>query len=238
MDPSQARTVTAPALAPGEIHVWRLDLAGELPVQAQARLHASEWERALRFAFDRDRNRHVRARLALRALLASYLRVSPGEIAIHLDGHGKPGIDASHGLGFNLSHAGDLGLVAIGRAAHIGVDIEEMLPRSDMRALAASLFTPGEQAALAGVDDAALTGPFLACWTRKEAFLKALGLGLAREPASVEVGIEADRRQVPVAGLPGATSVEVATILIDAHCVAALAVAGGFGQARLMQWPP
>jgi 4'-phosphopantetheinyl transferase len=240
IDPFEARSAGPPVLAPGEIHVWQLDLAGEPPADAHAHLQPSERTRAQRFAFDRDRNRYIHARLGLRRLLALYMDSRPREVKIDLDANGKPFVDAIPGFGFNLSHAGDLGIAAFGLPRSIGIDIEEMVPPPGMRELAASLFTARELASLAAVPDQSLGRPFLTCWTRKEAYLKALGLGLGREPNSVDVGTEPGRRHVPVAAVSGEEFVEIVTVLSNERCVAALGVRGGFERIRLMRsadWP-
>src|SRR5438128_7221228 len=121
--------ISPPALERGEIHVWRLPLQGAAPDDIDACLNEHELVRAARFAFPRDRNRFLRARYAMRRLLAGYTGIAPRALPIAFNAHGKPMFDATLGIRFNLSHCGDRGLLAVGRDREIGVDIEEIGPR-------------------------------------------------------------------------------------------------------------
>ena len=214
-------------LSKGEIHVWRLDLAGGCPADLERVVSDGDLIRAGRFAFDRDRNRFLRAKYGLRRLLSAYAGMAPRELAIALDGHGKPHLDPALGLGFNLSHSGDHGLVAIGRTARIGVDIEEMSAPRNMRTLANRLFTADEVQSLMPLDASSLAVAFLTCWTRKEAYLKALGVGLSVAPCTVHVGTAPRRCRFPIAGGRPDEFVEVTSLAQADGCVAALAVEGG-----------
>src|SRR4051812_31052226 len=124
-----------PSLAPGEIHVWRLELSGPFPKEHEEVLAADELERAQRFVFARDRDRFMHGRHALREILAAYLDLPPRLLPLLYNPNGKPYLDVAFELGFNLSHSGDAGLLAVGRSAEIGVDIEEVVPRGDLEDL-------------------------------------------------------------------------------------------------------
>jgi 4'-phosphopantetheinyl transferase len=121
------------------------------------------------------------ARGALRAVLGGYLGVPPAEVTFVYGAHGKPALDGRHAaLGFNVSHSGELAVVAAGWNRAVGVDVEAWRALPDLAALAARVFAPAERAvldALAAVDRPAA---FFRCWTRKEAFIKATGQGLAQ----------------------------------------------------------
>ena len=227
-----------PTLAAGEIHLWRLDLAGDCPVDDDHILDESDVVRAERFAFDRDRNRFLRGRYGLRSILAAYLHISPRKLAIKLNPHGKPLLEPALGLGFNLSHSGDHGLLAVGRSARIGVDIEELSSPKEIRALADSLFTKEEVQSLNIIDDDRLAAVFLTCWTRKEAYLKAVGVGLSIDPRSVHVGTTAQCRHVPFVGSPSDEFLGVTSLLGSGNCVAALAVEGGHAETKIFDWAP
>ncbi len=214
-----------PRLEPGEVHVWSIDLTANGSADAAAALTGDDLARAGRFVFERDRTRFVRARSALREILAAYTAIEPRALPILFNPHGKPYFDFAGAPGFNLSHSGDIALLAVGTACGIGVDVEAReLPR-DARELAATVFSPEERDALHCVADHALSEAFFTCWTRKEAVLKALGVGLTLDPAAITVGLTAVRRTVP-AGKPG-TFATVETIISDDRCVASLAVVGG-----------
>ncbi|MBL0142938.1 MAG: 4'-phosphopantetheinyl transferase superfamily protein [Betaproteobacteria bacterium] len=227
-----------PELAADEVHVWRLDLSGDCPEDSGRCRHECDLQRAARFVLERDRKRFLRARYEMRRLLGGYLDIAPVQLVFAFNPHGKPMLDPRFGLGFNFSHSGDLGLLAIGRMLRIGIDIEKTAARPDMRRLAHKAFTPGEVASLAGVGDGELLLSFLTCWTRKEACLKALGMGLALAPESLHVGTDPDRRRIAGSDATGGEFMEVASVIRDDRCVAALAVAGGYSEARIFDRPP
>lgn len=224
-----------PALARegDEIHVWRISLNGDSPAGAERVLDVNEMRRADKFVFERDRNRFLHARVALRQILANYLETDPRRLPIKFGAHGKPYLTSQPTLGFNLSHSEDLGLLAIGHAPDIGIDIEMLKPPTNMRRLAQSVFSPAENRAFDLLPDDALLVPFFRCWTRKEAYLKAIGSGLSITPDSITVGIGPDRARICVAGRRGASFVEVATFLQDGDCIASLAVTGGYSSCRV-----
>jgi 4'-phosphopantetheinyl transferase len=225
--------IEPPGLHAGEIHVWRLDLAGEFPASSARLLADADLERARRFAFDRDRNRFLNARSFLRLLLGSYLRMPPRQVPIEIAFHGKPFLAPEFALGFNMSHSGNMGLLALGLSPEIGIDVETIEPVADMRQTASILFTTEEMASLDEADDGNSPVAFLTCWTRKEAYLKALGLGLTVEPRAVCVGTDPDRRCIAITGRTSGDYVEVASLVQDASCTAALAVIGGYSQATV-----
>ena len=170
-------------LQAGDVHVWYVDLAVAAGTVARlaADLSPDERERADRFKLERDRRRFVLARRALRALLGGYLGVPPRELTLVYGAHGKPALGGQHAaLAFNVSHSGDVAVVAAGWSRALGVDVEAWRALPDLAALAARAFAPAERAvldALAAIDQPAA---FFRCWTRKEAFIKATGLGLAQ----------------------------------------------------------
>jgi 4'-phosphopantetheinyl transferase len=179
-----AGTEDLTALRAGDVDVWHVDLAGvddAAAVRLVAGLADDERERAARFKFPRDMRRFVVARSALRAVLGRYLGLPPGRIQFAYGAHGKPalvGIRAR--LDFNLSHSGEVAVVALGWRRALGVDVEQRRPLPDLTALAARSFAPRERAALEALPELERPAAFFRCWTRKEAFIKATGLGLAQ----------------------------------------------------------
>lgn len=220
----------------GLVHLWRLDLSGGRAASCEADPCERDLPRARRFAFDRDRDRFLRARCALRSVLGAYLGVSPREVGLATGANGKPRLEREAGLEFNLSHSGDHGLLAVTRDARVGVDIEELRPRDDVLPLAERLFTRAERLSLCPAQSDPLARQFLTCWTRKEAYLKALGTGLTVEPRGVEVGTGAQRVRVAIAGEAEGRFVEVATVDAGERCVGALAVEGGFEHLESREW--
>jgi 4'-phosphopantetheinyl transferase len=167
-----------------EVDVWAagLECSAQSLAALQATLSRDEQERAGRFYFERDRRRFICARGALRGLLGAYLNVEPGDLTFKYGEHGKPALsDKFDGaLAFNLSHSHELALVVIGRGIEMGVDVEAIRPVADADDIASKFFSAAEVAALQALSESARRPAFFACWTRKEAYLKALGSGLAR----------------------------------------------------------
>jgi 4'-phosphopantetheinyl transferase len=171
-------------LPDGEVHVWRLplDLAPDRAAALARLLAPHEHDRAACFHFERDRRRFIVSHAGLRQILGHYLNVEPGQLRFTAGAQGKPCLAdalATSGVQFNLSHSHELALVAVTRHRAIGIDVEHLRPPSDLLALAARLFSSAEYAALTSLpDDRQLIG-FFNCWTRKEAYLKAIGLGMS-----------------------------------------------------------
>ncbi|MDQ4023982.1 MAG: 4'-phosphopantetheinyl transferase superfamily protein [Actinomycetota bacterium] len=185
--------------APDErsVHVWRIDVRqpAEALRELRALLAPDEEERAARFRFDRDRDAFVATRAALRCLAGSYLGLAPRKVAFAYAPKGKPWTD---GISFNVSHAGDVALAAFTRSCRVGVDVEEMRPGVDLGALARRFFSPAENRALGVLENDAFVTAFYRCWTRKEAFVKALGEGLSFDLDRVDVSVGADARLLSV----------------------------------------
>jgi 4'-phosphopantetheinyl transferase len=152
--------------------------------RALSLLCADERQRAGRLRFARDRERFVAARAWLRTILGAELAVTPGALRFRYERDGKPALDAAgsrvgDGVAFNLSHAGDVVLVAVGRDCRIGVDVERVLEDLDTTSLEPHCLADDEIAALASLPAPERRQAFFRCWTRKEAYLKGIGTGLA-----------------------------------------------------------
>ncbi len=184
----------APTLSIDDVHVWRIDLDAGSPRREQLAAHLStdEQTRAARFHTPELARRYRVAHGALRAILAGYLGTAPGALAIASDAQGKPHLADEPALAFNLSHSGPLALLAVARARPIGVDVEQVRALPDAGLVAGRFFAPAEVQAWVRFSGAAQTRAFYACWTRKEAYLKALGSGLARPLDSFVVSVDPD----------------------------------------------
>jgi 4'-phosphopantetheinyl transferase len=181
-------------LAPGEIHVWliRLDPPSEQVESLGRALSADEWERARRFRFDRHRRQYVVGRGALRTLAAAYLGagIRPEEVKFSYGPRGKPFLAPpfdGRGLQLNLSNSNELALVGFVLSREIGVDVEFMRPMTDCEEIAERFFSESERQTLRTIPFPAKQEAFLNCWTRKEAYLKAVGEGLAAPLDSFDV---------------------------------------------------
>lgn len=183
-----------PALGPDEVHVWRvrLEQPGPLLGRLRALLDAGEAGRAERFHFARDRDRFVVARGVLRVLLGSYLGVGPETLGFAYNPFGKPSLrhgEAAPPLRFNLSHSHGLALYAFARDRELGVDVERVRAEFASEEVAESFFSAREAGALRGLGPALRTAAFFNCWTRKEAYIKAVGEGLSRPLESFTVSL-------------------------------------------------
>ncbi|MGH9683821.1 MAG: 4'-phosphopantetheinyl transferase family protein [Candidatus Acidiferrales bacterium] len=159
----------------------------------QPHLSADENERASRFHFNRDRTRFIAARGALRELLGGYLRLPPGAITFHYDGHKKPSLDGKltgKSLNFNVSHSDDVVVYAFGWDRNIGIDVEKMRQDFGGEDVARRYFSSGEVSRLMTLDQRDRSLGFFNCWTRKEAYVKACGEGLEIPLDSFEVSLE------------------------------------------------
>jgi len=175
------RSLTLPE---NEVHVWRVALeldTGELK-RIQSTLSSDERVRVARLLFPKDQQRFVAARGFLRTILARYLDREPARIDFRYGPFGKPELApvcAADGLRFNVSHCEGLALCVITRHHEIGVDIERVRGDFAWEEIAERFFAPREVEALRSVPAALQYQAFFNCWTRKEAFVKARGEGLA-----------------------------------------------------------
>lgn len=156
-----------------------LDVDAEALKRYASWLDIAERERAARFRYDRDRNRFIARRGQLRELLGRDLGLAPEMLWLAEDGHGKPVLLDDPELGFNLSHSNGRALIATARGKAIGCDIEWRNPDLACRKVAKRLFAPAEYEALTALPPEQWVAGFYNCWTRKEAYVKALGLGLS-----------------------------------------------------------
>ena len=173
------------------VDIWKVDLnQATTEAPGASILSIDEQERAARSHFEKDRIHFSRCRSALRNLLAAYLAMPPDEIHFDYQANGKPQLAVEqnpNALQFNVSHSGGLALIAIGSEHRLGVDIETMRRDIDAERLAERFFSIRERAGLRELSDVLRVRGFFACWTRKEAFLKATGTGLSFSLADFSV---------------------------------------------------
>ena len=190
--PADWATAQAPiAIGPHEVHVWRarLDPPPTALRQLEATLSRDELERAARFRFPIHRDRFVARRSVLRLLLAGYLRLPPADVRITYTEYGKPVLAPGHttDVRFNLSSSDHLALYAFARGLNLGVDVERIRPGIPEESVAERFFAPAEVAALRALPQSHQPAAFFDCWARKEAYVKAQGMGLSLALDSFEV---------------------------------------------------
>lgn len=177
--PRAHRAPVPPPPAPDRVDVWVANLdpgSDGWPTRFAATTRA-ERDRASRFHRRDDGDRYLAAHGALRLLLASYLTCDPLGIRFAVTENGKPFLEDER-LQFNLSHSGDLALIAVAWSRQVGVDVEQLRAMPDLKSVAARVCTPGELQSLAGLAEPQRERAFFAMWTRKEALAKATGEGI------------------------------------------------------------
>ena len=175
------------------VHLWMFELACNFQTIARLKkfLNQAEWQKVLRFCFERDRNSYIAGRGLLRLILGLYLDKSPSNIHFDYGPQGKPVLAKQHvsSLNFNLSHSNNLVLLAFSCNRDVGVDIEYHRYLMDWQGIAKYYFAPGEQSALKKLPPEQQQHAFFDCWTRKEAYIKALGGGLSIPLDQFEVSL-------------------------------------------------
>jgi len=165
-----------------ELHVWHASLANDADARTlEPILSCDESERAGRFRFPEHRRRFVIARGYLRQLLAAYLEIGPRDVTFTYSANGKPELSAIHEseMRFNVSHSEDIAAFAFARRRKVGVDVECIRFDVDVEEIPRRFFSLLEQQTLAALDRRQKFEGFFNCWTRKEAYVKAVGSGLS-----------------------------------------------------------
>lgn len=185
-----------PSFPTGRVDLWRLRLDEPLKAGSEASvLSSDEMARASRFHFEKDQLHFTRCRSALRGLLAGYLAIPAAEIRFEYLASAKPQLAAEQNpraLQFNVSHSAGMALIAVGSEHRLGVDIEKIRSDVDTASLAERFFSLRERAGLQALPDHLRVPGFFACWTRKEAFLKATGDGFSFPLADFSVTTHPD----------------------------------------------
>lgn len=171
-------------LSEKDVHIWQtpLDLPAARVQELTHKLSREERIKAERFHFDRDARRFIVARGILRLILGSYLHLEPGAVRLCYERNGKPRLAHACGnptIHFNLSHSEGLALYAFRRGSEIGVDIERLRDIPEMEQIAEQMFSARDITRLRALPKNQNTQTFFQMWTRKEAYIKALGDGLS-----------------------------------------------------------
>jgi 4'-phosphopantetheinyl transferase len=175
----RGRKPIALQLSGNEIHIWTVKTKAPLPVVAALKhvLTASEAERAARFRFRSLEDSYIVVHGALRYVLGGYLDVDPAAVQFVYGPKGKP--ELAFPSQFNLSHSGDLAVIGLTAHCEIGIDLEQIRPLSDIEQIANRFFQREEAAEILSLPQTEREHAFFCCWTRKEAYIKAIGDGLS-----------------------------------------------------------
>ena len=221
------------------INLWTIDLKVDEETRGRlfGMLDASERERAARFMHPRDVARFVVAHGALRDILARATGLKPAAVRFHLGPQGKPALADGEAPPFNMAHRDDLAIVGIGSDGPLGVDVEALQPMSDAMSIARQHFAPPEVEALAALPPAMRQDAFYRLWTRKEALLKASGMGPSFPLDRYTVTHDDPARVLAVAEAPDeAASWQLRTLDLAPGHVAAVAWRGDPRPMVLRPW--
>jgi 4'-phosphopantetheinyl transferase len=228
----------------GDVHVWR----GSLEEEERARelkplLSPDEIERANRFRFPEHRRRFVVARGTLRQLLSRYLGVEAREVTFAYSEEGKPSLHPRHAsdLFFNVSHSEDVAAFSFTVAREIGVDVEMIRHDVDVDEIPRRFFSSAEQEGLAGLHGAEKYQGFFNCWTRKEAYVKAVGSGLSLPLRDFDVSLLPGEPARLLATRPDpevAQRWQMASLDFGQSCAAAVVVEGAIAHIQARDFVP
>lgn len=222
--------------------VWRVDLDVPEPVRRRCArwLDREEQERAARLPSARQRGRFVVAHGALREILAAWVNCSPRSLRFVRGPHGKPALDTprhARGVEFNLSHSEAFALVAVSRRGPVGVDLEYWRRPLAVERMAQRVFSLAERSELAALPGPARQEAFYLGWTRKEAYVKAVGRGVYRGFGGVEVTLTPGRRPgLRLADRRGSGPWRLHDLTVHPDYKAALVTRLGAGPYRYARW--
>jgi 4'-phosphopantetheinyl transferase len=170
------------SLESGEVHVWRVSLEQTDEVHARFRrtLEPDELDRAGRFYFEKHRRHFVIGRGFLRDVIGRYLQQQPEALRFAYGAYGKPSLAGEQTLRFNMSHSHEVALLAVARGAELGVDVEHVRADFATENIARRYFSMVEVDAFNRLSRDEQVAAFFRCWTRKEAYIKAIGKGLSQ----------------------------------------------------------
>jgi 4'-phosphopantetheinyl transferase len=232
-----------PELSPQSVHVWRASLEFESERLDRFALTLSDDERtrAQRFVLERDKNSFIAARGILRDLLAHYSGRTPGDIEFVYGPQGKPALShrgTANPIRFNLSHSHGLAVLAVTREREVGVDVEKIQPERAGEAIAKRYFSVEEVEELRALPTDQQAEGFFLCWTRKEAYVKALGEGLRFPLDRFRVSLSPGKPALLYAAADAHWSMEAfdPSFNSEARYAAAVVAEGKDARAEYFQW--
>ena len=182
-------------LSHGQLHLWRTsptDLKDQFD-KFQTYLSADEQTRAAGYKLAAPRTQFILARGFLRQTLATYLNAEPASLRFGTTANEKPVLVGDEVLHFNLSHTANAIAIVVANDRPVGVDVEQILARRSMEAIARQQFHPAERADWESADESQKLNVFYRIWTCKEAYLKGLGHGFAQSLSSFALRPMGDR---------------------------------------------
>lgn len=222
-----------PVLSGDEAHIWSVDLQADHDHISTfgLLLSADERQRAARFRFDRHRRRFIVAQGALRTLLGRYCSTPPKRLVFEYGPKGKPSLVGEPDLHFNVSHSSERAVFAVSRRGPLGIDIELLRDLADADDIAERFFSAAEVESYRRIPGDGRQRAFFNCWTRKEAFVKALGEGLFLSLDRFDVSLAPD-------DAPQVLAIEGDGQLGREWSLTALDVGDDFAGALATRWRP
>lgn len=228
-------------MTPDAVHVWFADvMANESNYRSNyALLSKEETRRAETFKFEKDKKKYVVSKGILRRLSSFYLHIAPEDVVFDYGEFGKPSFGFTTKLKFNTSHAGDKAVFVFTENNSIGVDIELIKSDLDVMNLAENFFSEKEISDLANLHSSERNVAFYRCWTRKEAFIKAKGIGLSFPLKSFSVSTNSDM-QAELLETDWNPSERLSWKLFShkptENYISAIAIQGAVGSIRYSDW--
>lgn len=181
-------------LEENKVHVWVIKKDSIIKFLEYYRdlLSIDEKKKSKTFRFSKDRNTYILARGALRLLLTKYLKIHPKNIVFNYCAFGKPKIKYDYTIKFNVSHSGEMIVIAFCNDYDIGIDVEYIKRDFDVFDIVDNYFSKQEIKALHKIPNNQLTEAFFRGWTRKEAFIKAKSQGLSFPLDSFSISMDSD----------------------------------------------
>lgn len=169
------------AIHPGEVHLWLVSVTAmeERLDDFYRLLSKDESAKVGRFHFVKDQKQYIVARGVLRIILSHYCLIEPEVHQFGYNQYGKPFLIDNDWLRFNISHSGDRVLFGFSLNLELGVDIEYDKPFESAHEIVERFFSTQEKTQFRSLPDHMKNLSFLKCWTRKEAYIKALGMGMS-----------------------------------------------------------
>jgi 4'-phosphopantetheinyl transferase len=241
------RTITTTSndftLLDHEVHVWCASLQQPATVvdQLMPLLSVDEKDRVLRYRFEHLKKSFIVARGVLRILLSRYLHLQPAQVEFTYLREGKPQLSENHAqkVFFNLSHSYELVLYAFNSIRNVGIDIEHIRPMDDLELIAERNFSSREIAELKKLSPYKKTDGFFNCWTRKEAYIKAIGDGVSFPLQQFDVSVDPDE-PAKLLSILGSEQAAVRWSMFELHpadsYAAALVVQGNGCKVLYREW--
>jgi 4'-phosphopantetheinyl transferase len=242
MQKTECRTWSSPPdfpdLALHHVDVWRisLDCQPDTVKHLESTLSVDESQRAARFHFPTDEERYIVAHGSLRYILSRYLSSDSEQLTFSKNEYGKPALNG-HSLEFNLSHSGEFALVAVTQEHKVGVDLERIRLDMELDSMARRFFSPNEVSELMTLPSEQKEVGFFNCWTRKEAYIKAHGLGLSLPLDSFDVSLAPNKPAILRATRPNSREVDRWSLFsLDVESNYAAAVTVEMQEAEIRLW--